>query len=72
MLMMNTLETLHMKRIYQVCIDIVIEQLTILQQVILGVLGVWYNDFWNAQTHAILPYDQYMNRFPAYFQQVGH
>jgi len=37
--------------------------------VLLGLIGVWYNDFWNAQTHAILPYDQYMNRFAAYFQQ---
>jgi glucose-6-phosphate isomerase len=36
---------------------------------ILGVLGVWYNDFWDAQTHCLLPYDQYMSRFPAYFQQ---
>lgn len=38
--------------------------------VILGLLGVWYNNFFNAYTHAILPYDQYLNRFPAYFQQV--
>jgi len=37
--------------------------------VILAVLGVWYNDFFGAETHAILPYDQYMHRFPAYFQQ---
>jgi glucose-6-phosphate isomerase len=37
--------------------------------VILGLLGVWYNNFFGAQTHAILPYDQYMHRFPAYFQQ---
>jgi len=37
--------------------------------IILGVLGVWYNNFWNAQTHAILPYDQYLHRFSAYFQQ---
>ncbi len=36
---------------------------------ILGLLGVWYNNFFDAQTHAILPYDQYMHRFPAYFQQ---
>jgi glucose-6-phosphate isomerase len=36
---------------------------------ILGLLGVWYNDFFDAQTHAILPYDQYLHRFPAYFQQ---
>lgn len=35
----------------------------------LGLLGVWYNNFYGAQTHAILPYDQYMHRFPAYFQQ---
>ncbi|NIJ53954.1 glucose-6-phosphate isomerase [Dyadobacter arcticus] len=37
--------------------------------VILGLLGVWYNDFFDAQTQAILPYDQYMHRFAAYFQQ---
>jgi glucose-6-phosphate isomerase len=37
--------------------------------VLLGLLGVWYNNFFNAQTHAILPYDQYLHRFPAYFQQ---
>ncbi|MCZ7591962.1 MAG: glucose-6-phosphate isomerase [Kiritimatiellae bacterium] len=37
--------------------------------VILGLLGVWYNNFFDAQTHAILPYDQYMHRFAAYFQQ---
>jgi glucose-6-phosphate isomerase len=36
---------------------------------ILGVLGVWYSNFWGAETHAILPYDQYMHRFAAYFQQ---
>ncbi len=35
----------------------------------LGLLGIWYNNFLGAQTHAILPYDQYMHRFPAYFQQ---
>jgi glucose-6-phosphate isomerase len=35
----------------------------------LGVLGVWYNNFFGARTHAVLPYDQYMHRFPAYFQQ---
>ncbi|MEN8210559.1 MAG: glucose-6-phosphate isomerase [Thermodesulfobacteriota bacterium] len=37
--------------------------------VILALLGIWYNNFFNAQTEAILPYDQYMQRFPAYFQQ---
>jgi glucose-6-phosphate isomerase len=37
--------------------------------VILAVLGVWYDDFWDAQSHAILPYDQYLHRFAAYFQQ---
>lgn len=37
--------------------------------VTLGLLGVWYNNFFDAQTHAILPYDQYMHRFAAYFQQ---
>ncbi len=38
--------------------------------VILALLGVWYNNFFNAQTHAILPYDQYLSRFPAYLQQA--
>ncbi|CAM0139492.1 glucose-6-phosphate isomerase [Umbelopsis sp. WA50703] len=37
--------------------------------VIMAVLGVWYNNFFGAQTQAILPYDQYMHRFSAYFQQ---
>lgn len=37
--------------------------------VILALLGVWYNNFLGAQTHALLPYDQYMHRFAAYFQQ---
>ncbi|MDJ1467256.1 glucose-6-phosphate isomerase [Cytophagaceae bacterium DM2B3-1] len=37
--------------------------------VTLGLLGVWYNNFFDAQSHAILPYDQYMHRFAAYFQQ---
>ena len=36
---------------------------------VLGMLGVWYMNFFGAQTHAILPYDQYMSRFAAYFQQ---
>ncbi|UCF55980.1 MAG: glucose-6-phosphate isomerase, partial [Deltaproteobacteria bacterium] len=37
--------------------------------VILALIGVWYNNFFGAQTEVILPYDQYMHRFPAYFQQ---
>lgn len=37
--------------------------------VILGLLGIWYVNFFGAATHAILPYDQYMHRFAAYFQQ---
>lgn len=37
--------------------------------VILALLGIWYNNFFGAETHAILPYDQYLHRFPAYFQQ---
>lgn len=37
--------------------------------VILALLGVWYNNFFDAESHAILPYDQYMHRFAAYFQQ---
>jgi len=35
----------------------------------LGLLGIWYNNFFNSETIAILPYDQYMHRFAAYFQQ---
>ena len=37
--------------------------------VILAVLGIWYHNFFNAPAHALLPYDQYMHRFAAYFQQ---
>ncbi|EGD75435.1 glucose phosphate isomerase a [Salpingoeca rosetta] len=37
--------------------------------VVLALLGIWYNNFFGAQTHALLPYDQYMHRFAAYFQQ---
>jgi glucose-6-phosphate isomerase len=37
--------------------------------VVLGMLGVWYANFFGAATHAILPYDQYLSRFAAYFQQ---
>lgn len=37
--------------------------------VILALLGVWYNNFFEAESHCILPYDQYMHRFAAYFQQ---
>lgn len=37
--------------------------------VIMALLGVWYGNFFGAETHAILPYDQYLHRFPAYFQQ---
>jgi glucose-6-phosphate isomerase len=38
--------------------------------VIMALLGIWYNNFFNAQTMAILPYDQHMHRFPAYLQQA--
>ncbi|SMB91564.1 glucose-6-phosphate isomerase [Deinococcus hopiensis KR-140] len=38
--------------------------------VLLGVLGVWYRNFFGAQTHAVLPYDQYLAYFPAYLQQL--
>jgi glucose-6-phosphate isomerase len=38
--------------------------------VIMGLLGIWYNNFFSAQSHAILPYDQYLSRFPAYLQQA--
>jgi len=37
--------------------------------IILALLGIWYNNFFGASTHAILPYDQYLHRFAAYFQQ---
>ncbi|HAY2965328.1 TPA: glucose-6-phosphate isomerase [Escherichia coli] len=37
--------------------------------VLLALIGIWYNDFFGAETEAILPYDQYMHRFAAYFQQ---
>jgi len=37
--------------------------------VLMGLLGIWYNNFWGADSHVILPYDQYLHRFPAYFQQ---
>jgi glucose-6-phosphate isomerase len=38
--------------------------------VIMGLLGVWYGDFFEAQTVAVLPYEQYLKRFPAYLQQL--
>jgi glucose-6-phosphate isomerase len=38
--------------------------------VLMGLLGIWYNDFFAAQTVAVLPYDQYLKRFPAYLQQL--
>lgn len=38
--------------------------------VIMGLLGLWYNNFFNAQTMAVLPYEQYLKRFPAYLQQL--
>jgi len=38
--------------------------------VIMGLLTVWYTDFFNAQTVAVLPYEQYLKRFPAYLQQL--
>ena len=38
--------------------------------VLLGLLTVWYSDFFGAQTQAVLPYDQYLKRFPAYLQQL--
>ena len=37
--------------------------------ILMAMLGVWYANFWGAETHAILPYDQYLHRFAAYFQQ---
>ena len=38
--------------------------------VLMGLLSVWYNNFFDAQTIAVLPYDQYLKRFPAYLQQL--
>ena len=38
--------------------------------VLMGLLSVWYNDFYGAQTVAVLPYEQYLKRFPAYLQQL--
>jgi glucose-6-phosphate isomerase len=38
--------------------------------VIMGLLGIWYNNFFGAQTAAVLPYEQYLKRFPAYLQQL--
>ncbi len=38
--------------------------------ILMGLLSVWYNNFFDAQTVAVLPYDQYLKRFPAYLQQL--
>jgi len=38
--------------------------------VLLAVLGIWYNNFFEVSSHAVIPYDQYMHRFPAYLQQL--
>jgi glucose-6-phosphate isomerase len=38
--------------------------------VLMGLLGIWYNDFFGAQTVAVFPYEQYLKRFPAYLQQL--
>ena len=38
--------------------------------VLMGLLAIWYNDFFGAQTIAVLPYEQYLKRFPAYLQQL--
>ena len=38
--------------------------------VLMGLFGIWYNNFFGAQTTAVLPYDQYLKRFPAYLQQL--
>ncbi|HIE11549.1 MAG TPA: glucose-6-phosphate isomerase, partial [Kiritimatiellae bacterium] len=37
---------------------------------LLGLLGVWYTNFWGAETWAVIPYDQYLHRLPAYLQQL--
>ncbi|KLU85650.1 glucose-6-phosphate isomerase [Magnaporthiopsis poae ATCC 64411] len=39
--------------------------------VLAGLLSVWYSDFYNAQTHLVAPFDQYLHRFPAYLQQLS-
>ena len=39
--------------------------------VLMGLLAIWYNDFFGAQTVAVLPYEQYLKRFPAYLQQLA-
>lgn len=39
--------------------------------VLMGLLAVWYTNFFNTQTQAVLPYDQYLKRFPAYLQQLA-
>jgi len=38
--------------------------------VVMALLNIWYTDFFGAETHAVLPYDQYLRRFPAYLQQL--
>jgi glucose-6-phosphate isomerase len=38
--------------------------------VLMGLIGLWYRDFFGLQTHAVLPYSQYLSRFPAYLQQL--
>ena len=38
--------------------------------VLLGLLGIWYNNFFGAETLAMLPYDHYLSRFSAYLQQL--
>ena len=38
--------------------------------VTMALLGIWYNNFWDAHSHVVLPYDQYLARFPAYLQQL--
>ncbi|MGS9097349.1 glucose-6-phosphate isomerase, partial [Salmonella enterica subsp. enterica serovar Infantis] len=37
--------------------------------ILLALIGIWYNNFFGAENESILPYDQYMHRFAAYFQQ---
>jgi glucose-6-phosphate isomerase len=38
--------------------------------VLIGLLSVWYNNFWGTQTVGVFPYEQYLKRFPAYLQQL--
>lgn len=60
------------QNVRDILFQILLPELTILRfkaPVILAILGIWYDNFFGAETHALLPYDQYLHRFAAYFQQ---